>query len=285
MDGLLSPFFALLRGENVVCVFQSEETTETESSEAEPLAAIGGAVSRQSRTDPGLSAAPLQNLPHPDLEAQIHEIAVREGVSLARINPRSFTSITIASRRRSSSSSPPPPEPLRLSELSTDAADERPPPAAVLEAVVLYEPSSQLHQGGPGIQSTPHVEDALLPPEDALAQSPPPSTPGHASHVHLTLSPKSTCPSRTPRTPGEPVPARPGSAARDPDEGLDPAGPPGWSRDGEPMRQREDVSTLDRSRDRLASQDLAASPGAVESPRAQSTEAAGGWSLDAGVVG
>lgn len=278
MDGLLSLFFALLRGENVVFVFQSEESTETESSEAEPLAAIGGAVSRQSRTDLKLSAAPLQNLPRPDLEAQIQEIAVREGVTLTRTDPRSFTSITIASRRRSSSSSssPPPPEPLRLSELSTDTADERPPPAAVLEAVVLYEPSSQLHQGVPGIQSTPHavgghVEDALLPPEDALTQPLPPSTPGHVSHVHLTLSPKSTGPGRTPRTPREPFPARSGSAASDPGEGLGPASPAGWSRDREPMRQREDVSTLDRSRDRLA-----ASPGAVESPRAQSTEAAGG---------
>lgn len=233
-------------------------------------------MSRRSPTDPGLSAAPLRNLPRPDLEAQIHEIAVREGVSLARTDPRPFTSITIASRRRSSSSSSslPPPEPLHLSELSTDAADERPPPAAVLEAVVLYEPGSQLHQGVPGIQP-----DALLPPEDVLAQSPPPSAPGHVSHVHLTLSPKSTGPGWTPRTPGEPVPAGPGSAASDADEGLGPAGPPGWSRDG------EDVSTLDRSRDRLASRDLAASPGAVESPGAQSTEAAGGWSLDVGVVG
>lgn len=278
-------------------MFQSEESTETESSEAEPLAAIGGAVSRrtqgqQSRPDLKLSAAPLQNLPRPDLEAQIQEIAVREGVTLTRTDPRSFTSITIASRRRSSSSSssPPPPEPLHLSELSTDAAAERPPPAAVLEAVVLYEPSSQLHQGVPGIQPTPHavgghMEDALLPPEDALVQSLPPSTPGHVSHVHLTLSPKSSGPSRTPRTPREPVPARPGSAASDADEGLGPAGPPGWSSDTEPMRQREDVPTLDRSRDRLASQDFTASPGAVESARAQTTEAAGGWSLDVAVVG
>lgn len=223
-----------------VFVFQSVENSETESSEEETSITIRDGVSRQTqwqqshRTDPRLSASPLHHLSRPDLEAQIHEIAAREGVTLPRTNPRSFTSITIASRRRSSSSAPP--ELLRLSELSTDTVDGRPPPAA--EAAFLYEPSSLLHQGSPGIQST-HQEAALLPPEDALTQLLPPPTPEHVSRVRLTPA----GPSRTPELQ---------------DEGLGLAAPPGWSRNTEPMRQpaaeREDASTLDR----LTSQDFTA---------------------------
>lgn len=77
--------------------------------------------------DPSVSSVQLQN-PHVDLEAQVREIAAKEGVTLPRTNPRALTSITIATRRRSSSPSPssspappvsPVPEPLHLMELST----------------------------------------------------------------------------------------------------------------------------------------------------------------------
>lgn len=76
--------------------------------------------------DPSVSSVQLQN-PRMDLEAQIREIAAKEGVTLPRTNPRALTSITIATRRRSSSPSPaaspappvsPVPEPLHLTELS-----------------------------------------------------------------------------------------------------------------------------------------------------------------------
>lgn len=83
-------------------------------------------------TDPSDSSVQLQNPPHPDLEAQIREIAAREGVTLPKTNPRAITSITIATRRRSSSPSPstspatplsPASEPLHLTELSTGAVN------------------------------------------------------------------------------------------------------------------------------------------------------------------
>ncbi|XP_042356652.1 serine/arginine repetitive matrix protein 2 [Plectropomus leopardus] len=77
-----------------------------------------------------LSDSSLQIPLRPDLEAQIREIAAREGVTLPRTNPQALTSITIATRRRSTSPSPstspaPPlsPEPLHLAELSTGAAE------------------------------------------------------------------------------------------------------------------------------------------------------------------
>lgn len=79
--------------------------------------------------DPSASSVQLQN-PRVDLEAQIREIAAKEGVTLPRTNPRALTSITIATRRRSSSPSPagspappvsPVPEPLHLTELSAGA--------------------------------------------------------------------------------------------------------------------------------------------------------------------
>lgn len=78
------------------------------------------------------SSVQPQNPPHPDLEAQVRDVAAGEGVILPRTNPRPLTSITIATRRRStspsSSTSPAPPlspapEPLYLTELSTGAVD------------------------------------------------------------------------------------------------------------------------------------------------------------------
>ncbi|KAM4625961.1 uncharacterized protein alms1 [Polymixia lowei] len=98
---------------------------------AETLPALGTAEDRLSRpsADPFDSGAP----PHPpllrhDLEARVREIAVKEGVTLPRANPRALTSITIATYRRSTSPSPSPSpvpplspasEPLRLAHLST----------------------------------------------------------------------------------------------------------------------------------------------------------------------
>lgn len=78
------------------------------------------------------SSVQPQNPPHPDLEAQVRDIASREGVTLPRTKPQAFTSITIATRRRSTSPSPstspapplsPAPEPLHLTELSTGAGE------------------------------------------------------------------------------------------------------------------------------------------------------------------
>ncbi|XP_056868006.1 mucin-19 isoform X2 [Takifugu flavidus] len=98
----------------------------------------------------------LQNLSCLDLEAQIREIAAREGVTLTRTPRRAFASITIASRRRSSSpSSSASPELLHLSELSTDAVDgdaaEKLPPTTEehreTEPTPAFEPGSLLSQG------------------------------------------------------------------------------------------------------------------------------------------
>lgn len=175
------------------------------------------------------SASQLQNQSRPDLEAQICEIAAREGVTLTRTNLRTFTSITIASRRRSTSPSPsasPAPELLHLSELSTDT---------VAGNLFVSEPSGLLDQGhrslnsqrDRGIQSRQDAvggqsEEAVLPPEDTLTQAcghevlpdcgsahegeaaAAPSSPGspgrssHVSHLHLTLSPKGSRRSLTP---------------------------------------------------------------------------------------
>ncbi|KAL6106013.1 uncharacterized protein ACO6RY_07402 [Pungitius sinensis] len=119
---------------------KSQGSTDTESSaassvgvlkvegatqRAEALPSPGGAhTARGPRVEP---QRPLR----PDLEAQIREIAAREGVTLARTDPQPLASVSIATRRRSSSPSPstspaPPPSPapgrLRLAELSTAAA-------------------------------------------------------------------------------------------------------------------------------------------------------------------
>lgn len=112
-----------------------------------------------------VSSMQLQNPPRPDLEAQIREIAAKEGVTLPRTNPRALTSITIATRRRSTSPSPstspapplsPGPEPLHLTELSTVAVDH--PKAnwqlspttdqedeTTTEPASVFEPSSNLY--------------------------------------------------------------------------------------------------------------------------------------------
>ncbi|XP_071354433.1 serine-rich adhesin for platelets [Trachinotus anak] len=78
------------------------------------------------------SCMQLQNPLRLGLEAQVWEIAAKEGVTLPRTNPQALTSITIATRKRSTSPSPsmspvpaisPASEPLHLSELSTGAVE------------------------------------------------------------------------------------------------------------------------------------------------------------------
>ncbi|XP_035850663.1 mucin-5AC isoform X2 [Sander lucioperca] len=125
-------------------------------------------------TDLSVSAVQLQNPPRPDLEAQICEIAAREGVTLPRKNPQALTSITIATRRRSTSPSPstspappfsPAPGLLHLAELSTEAvklpkANRQLPHTmaqedeATREPASAFEPSSSLHTRSQNLTST-----------------------------------------------------------------------------------------------------------------------------------
>ncbi|XP_068573682.1 mucin-4 [Cebidichthys violaceus] len=129
--------------------------------QAETLAPLGNSQTLQGlRIELSGSSVQLQNPLRPDLEAQIREIAAREGVTLARTNPQPLTSIT--THRRSTSPSPstspplsPAPEPLHLAELSTGAA-EHPKVNRVLlrstdeedeaarELALVFEPSSNL---------------------------------------------------------------------------------------------------------------------------------------------
>ncbi|XP_037652651.1 platelet binding protein GspB isoform X1 [Sebastes umbrosus] len=106
-------------------------------------------------TDLSDSSLQLQNPPRPDLEAQIREIAAREGVTLPRTNLQALTSITIATRKRSTSPSPstppasplsPAPELLHLAELSTGAVQlpNRQLPPMEQEDEAVFEPSSSL---------------------------------------------------------------------------------------------------------------------------------------------
>lgn len=164
--------------------------------EAEIFITSKDAVTKQTQTlgshgtGAALSMPQLQNLSYPDLEAQIREIAAREGVTLTRTNQPTFTSITIASRRRSTSPTPsasPAPELLHLSELSTVEVDGKPPerlpptteeqkeaePASVLEpSSLLYQSNSQVNPGNQTRQGAigGHLEEALLPSEDSGRQ-------------------------------------------------------------------------------------------------------------------
>ncbi|XP_059209556.1 pneumococcal serine-rich repeat protein [Centropristis striata] len=126
---------------------QSQGSTDTESSAASSLKIQRGQdVPQQAETFTASGvpnnqpSQPLQVLGTDlsdsnvqlctDLEAQIREIAAREGVTIPRTNLQAVTSITIATRRRSTSPSPstspappvsPVPELLHLAELSTGA--------------------------------------------------------------------------------------------------------------------------------------------------------------------
>lgn len=259
-----------------------------------------------------LSPTHLHNPPRSDLEAQIREIAAREGVALARTNPRAFTSIAIAS----CSTSPPPsatpaPESLHLSALCASSADF---------VALPTEPSSPLCQGKPslssqqrqGIQSRhedPGTQQGALTQAGGHEGTPAcgwhegeevaaPSTPesaarsGHVSQVQLTLSPKSSSHSLRPLTsspswtsgsalaPKELLPVRHRLSASSPGEGLGLASPPERERTWEPARpqQREDPRALHRTSDRL----LTASHRTVDTPRPQTAEAPAKPSLEHG---
>ncbi|XP_073338957.1 uncharacterized protein alms1 [Pagrus major] len=128
-------------------------------------------------TDPSDSSMQLQNPPHTDLEAQIREIAAREGVTLPRTNPRAITSITIATRRRSNSPSPstspapplsPAPEPLQLTDLSTGAVDH---PKANKQLLPTMDEEDNTSQSASADQRR---EDAV----GGQSEEPPPSSLG-----------------------------------------------------------------------------------------------------------
>ncbi|KAI3367414.1 hypothetical protein L3Q82_026277, partial [Scortum barcoo] len=96
------------------------------------------------------SSVQLQNPPSPDLEAQIREIAAREGVTIPRTKPLALTSITIATRRRSASPSPstspapsfsPAAEPLHLNELAVEHPNRQLPPDLNEEEEMTMETS------------------------------------------------------------------------------------------------------------------------------------------------
>lgn len=281
----------------------------------------------------------LQNLSCLDLEAQIREIAAREGVTLTGTPRRAFTSITIASRRRSSSpSSSASPELLHLSELSTHAVDghaaeklpptteehSKPTPAFEPGSLLSRDKQSQTAQLQPGTQTRQvaiggQLEDADIPTEawsrepdtdtqpvghgdessvqygcvsaggaKEEAAPPPPESPapsGHVSHVHLSLSPRTSSPSlipliTSPHTDSDPamrpkalLSVRRRSSASSPDEGVGLSSPPEWCRNTELMGQ-QGPCTLYRTGARL--------PSAIqrEVVSAQTTEAAGRLSLD-----
>lgn len=238
--------------------------------------------------------------PQNSLEAQVLEIAAREGVTLPRTKPLALTSITIATRRRSTSPSPstspappvsPAPEPLHLTELSTGAV-EQPQTNRLLtqdegdkttrEPASVFEPSSSLCTRGNrkrldavgGQFEEPHLPSQGLNREhvdvdeltiqdgsvsgahgaDQTTVSPTSESPtrtGHISHIHLTLSPKTTDHSLatvlhsshadvvTGLPHGDFVPLRHSSSAiSSPDEGVGLSSPPEWYETREPSRQR-----------------------------------------------
>ncbi|XP_036372307.1 uncharacterized protein LOC118769380 [Megalops cyprinoides] len=72
--------------------------------------------------DPGMQFGPPSRR---DLEAQVRDIARREGMTLPRTSPPPLASITISSCRRSPSPAPPrSPTPLRLEQLTADAGPQ-----------------------------------------------------------------------------------------------------------------------------------------------------------------
>ncbi|XP_039993980.1 uncharacterized protein alms1 isoform X2 [Xiphias gladius] len=276
------------------------------------------------------SGVQLHNPLHSGLEAQVWEIAAREGVILPRTTPRALTSITIATRRRSTSPSPstspvppisPAPEPLHLTELSTGAVGHpeahRPPTQneedkTTREPASVFEPGSSLYTrkqslnsqlmsgnqkrkdavGGQFEEPPPpsqgfnredknikddntqsfqrhelSLEDSSVSGAHGVEKtivsstSESPTTTGHVSHVHLTLSPKATDHSLSaavhssdadavtglPRREFVPL-RRSSSAATSPDEGVGLGSPPEWFDTRQPKKQRGhervDISTL-----------------------------------------
>ncbi|XP_068194203.1 streptococcal hemagglutinin [Antennarius striatus] len=223
-------------------------------------------------SDPSHPGIQLQNHPRPDLEAQIREIAAREGVTLPRTNPRSLTSITITTRMRSTSpstspapSTSPEPEMVHLSDFSTGAVQ------VCRNLLPITDDSSRKSNlplqrqetvGGqfeePPPQSVPLVTENVnadddtqtsvsvgLEAEDATA----PARMDHVSRVRLTPPPKSTPRSsavharhqEATKAPPQKefVPLRRSSpAATSPDEGVGSSSPAEWCDNGGPTRRR-----------------------------------------------
>lgn len=269
-----------------VCFLQSQGSTDTESSaasslrvlrdsqQAETFSTLADVNKQQSldTTDPSESSEQLQN-PQPDLEAQIRDIATREGVTLPKTNPRALTSITISTRRRSTSPSPttsPVPEPLHLTELSTGGGgqpeenrqlhptmDEETKTDSTNQNVI--SPSAPVDQkrqdavGGrfeepPSPSQGPGGDDEVSVQYQATCSSTPepPTRTGHVSHIHLTLSPKASDhhPAAA-RSRAHFASVRHSSpASSSPDEGVGSSSPLEWYGNREPIRGRADTSTL-----------------------------------------
>lgn len=219
-------------------LFQSQGSTDTESSAASSLKApmsqdqcqpaekfttlrdVNNLTEHGPSSDLLDPSPPPPNALGPHLEAQVREIAAREGVTLPKAKARAITSITIATRRRSTSPSPPtspaPPlspasEPLHLARLSTGVDDrpqgngELPPaqdqdeePGLVLEPS-LYNRNQHFKSGYQQRQNTVggaqpwrgldgeelNVQKGFGAEESTASEST-----AHVSHLHLTLSPK-----------------------------------------------------------------------------------------------
>ncbi|XP_069016553.1 LOW QUALITY PROTEIN: mucin-12 [Embiotoca jacksoni] len=165
----------------------SQGSTDTESSAAssfkvqrengrprsvEMFSALGAAAAQPTQRPQGVGTRPpgapthTQNAPRSHLEAQVCEIAAREGVTLPTSNQRAFTSITIATRRRCAPPSPPAsplspapaptpdPAPLHLTELSTAAADRQLPVNAEEEKEEEEEEEKEEDEDGVTLEMT-----------------------------------------------------------------------------------------------------------------------------------
>lgn len=161
---------------------------------------------------------------------------------------------------------------LEAADVPTEASSRGPDTDTLTHPLSVGEESSVLYGCVPA--GGAKEEAAPSPPE-----SPAPS--GHVSHVHLTLSPRTSSHSLIPlitsphtaMRPKELLSVRHRSSASSPDEGVGLSSPPEWCRNAELMRQQGPF-TLYRSGERLPS----ATHREVVSP--QTTEAAGRLSLE-----
>ncbi|TKS87265.1 Alstrom syndrome protein 1 [Collichthys lucidus] len=267
-------------------LLKSQGSTDTESSAASSLRVLRGDdqqaetfstladVNKQQSldtTDPSESSEQLQN-PQTDLEAQIRDIATREGVTLPKTNPRALTSITISTRRRSTSPSPttsPVPEPLDPTEPSTGGGeqpeenrqlhptmDEETKTDSTNQNVISASaPVDQKRQdavGGrfeepPSPSQGPGGDDDVSVQYQASRSSTPepPTRTGQVSHIHLTLSPKaSDLRPAAARSRADFASVRHSPASSSPDEGVGSSSPLEWHGNREPIRGRADTSTL-----------------------------------------
>ncbi|XP_069567843.1 mucin-19 [Brachyistius frenatus] len=263
----------------------SQGSTDTESSAAssfkvqrengrprsvEVFSALGAAADQPTQRPQGVGTRPpdaptrTQNAPRSHLEAQVCEIAAREGVTLPTSNQRAFTSITIATRRRCAPPSPPAsplspaptpdPAPLHLTELSTAAADRQLPVNAeekekeeeeedgVTLEMTTSAPGSQKREytvGGRFEDSPPSsggsTRDAVTlgsvsgDGRGAASTVRSPAGTGHVSRVRLNLSPKATGRAFAAHANEFVALRRRQPAASSPDEGVGLSSPPEWS--------------------------------------------------------